>query len=94
MGLVAQGEAATASRGMGEGGSGSFTVYNLRLGTSVRLRQADWGYGWAAGGDRVYRVNGSTLTICNATTGDCHATHIPAVPPHPSVRYPGITYES
>lgn len=92
--LSPDGRFATTSGGMGEGVSDPFTVYNLRRGTSVRLPMADWGYGWSAGGDRVYRVNGSTMTICNAATGDCHATHIPAVPSHASVRYPGITYES
>ena len=92
--LSPDGRFATASRGMGVGVSGSFTVYDLRRGTSVRLRKADSGYGWSADGDHVYRVNGSTMTTCNATTGDCHGTHIPAVPPHRSVRYPGITYES
>jgi hypothetical protein len=86
--LSPDGRFATASGGRGVG------VYDLRRGTSVRLRKADWGYGWSAGGNRVYRVNGSTMTICNAATGDCHGTHIPPVPPHPGVRYPGITYES
>ena len=92
--LSPDGRFATASGGTGEGVPGPFTVYSLRRGTSVRLHKADSGYGWAAGGDNLYRVNGSTMTICNATTGECHATHIPAVPPHRSVRYPGITYES
>ncbi len=76
------------------GVSGSFTVHDLRRGTSVRLHKADSGYGWSADGTHVYRVNGSTMTTCNAATGACQATHIPAIPPLPSVRYPGITYES
>lgn len=92
--LSPDGRFATASGEVGAGEFGRLTVYNLRRGTSVRLHKADLGYGWSAGGDNVYRVNGSTMTICNATTGDCHATHIPALPPHASVRYPGITYES
>jgi hypothetical protein len=92
--LSPDGRFATTSGGMGEGVSGPFTVYDLRQGTSVRLHNADWGYGWSADGDHVYRVNGSTMTTCNAATGACHATHIPAMPPQQSVRYPGITYES
>jgi hypothetical protein len=76
------------------GVAGAFKVHNLRLGTSVRLHKAGFGYGWSADGDHVFRVNGSTMTTCNAATGACHATHIPALPPHASVRYPGITYES
>ena len=74
--------------------SGPFTVHDLRRGSSVRLHAADWGYGWSADGDHVYRVSGSTMTTCNAATGACHATHIPALPAHAAVRYPGITYES
>ena len=92
--LSPDGRFATTSGGMGVGVSGPFTVHDLRRGTSVRLHKADWGYGWSADGDRVYRVNGSTMTTCNAATGACHATHIPAIPPNPSVRYPGITYEA
>ena len=34
------------------------------------------------------------MTTCNAATGACHATHIPALPKLATVRYPGITYES
>ena len=91
--LSPDGRFATAS-GDGAGVSGRFTVYDLGRGTSVRLHQATWGYGWSADGDHVYRVNGSTMTTCNAASGACHAAHIPALPPHQSVRYPGMTYES
>jgi hypothetical protein len=92
--LSPDGRFATTSGETGEGASIPFRVHNLRRGTSIRLHNAASSYGWSAGGHRLFRVNGSTMTICNAATGDCHATNIPAVPQHPSVRYPGITYES
>jgi hypothetical protein len=92
--LSPDGRFATTSGGLGEGVTGPFTVYDLGRGTSVRLHKANWGYGWSADGDQVYRVNGSTMTTCGAATGACHATHIPAIPRQPGVRYPGITYEA
>lgn len=92
--LSPDGRFATTSAGMGDGVAGPFKVHDLRRGTKVRLHGADWGYGWSADGNHVYRVSRSTMTTCQAATGACHATHIPRIPGHPSVRYPGITYEA
>jgi hypothetical protein len=92
--LSPDGRFATTSGGMGAGVTRPFKIHDLRRGTSVRLRGADWGYGWTADGDKVYRVGRTTMTTCDAATGRCHATAVPAIPRHPSVRYPGILYEA
>lgn len=100
------GRFATVSQGMGDGISGGFTIYDVATGSHVRIPATAWGYGWSRDGDEVFSVEGSTLTTCSATTGDCRATRIPRVRPTasadpsspvpvpPSPRYPGILYEA
>src|SRR4029079_17894115 len=36
----------------------------------------------------------STVTTCNATTGDCRDRQVPKNPPTPPLRSPGILFES
>jgi hypothetical protein len=53
---------------------------------------ASWG--WAANSDQVYGVQGSTLTTCGTTTGECHDTSVPPVGRNAFVRYAGRPSES
>jgi hypothetical protein len=47
-----------------------------------------------ADGERVFQVDGSTMTTCSTSTGDCHDTAVPPVGAHAFVRYAGFAFES
>lgn len=92
--LSPDGRFATVSGGLQPRTSGKFDVYDVATGRAVGLPAADGGYGWTSDGDSVYRVEGSTLTICNAVSGSCRDATVPEVRQGTQVRYPGILYES
>jgi hypothetical protein len=74
------------------GGGPHTEVYDVATGGRVLLPPTDWG--WSATGDEVFHVDGSLLTTCSTTTGDCHDSRVPPVGKKPDVRYGGFAYES
>jgi hypothetical protein len=71
----------------------SFEVYDVDTGTHVSVQGSAYNVGWTPQ-DGLFGVQGDQLTLCDATTGDCHATTVPKANGHALVRYGGRIYES
>jgi hypothetical protein len=74
------------------GGGVHTEVYDVDTGAKILLPPASWG--WSRTADEVFRVEGSTMTTCSTTTGDCHDVTVPPVGKNADVRYGGSAYES
>ena len=71
-----------------------FEVYDVDSGSSVTIDEPADGWGWTADGE-LFRVTRTTLTTCDAATGECQDS--PLSPPLPKDAFPrlgGVTYES
>ena len=72
-------------------GDGS-VIYNVDTGAKVHVPSSDWG--WSSDSEDVFRVDGSTMTTCSTSTGQCQDTSVPSVGKGAFVRYAGVTFES
>jgi hypothetical protein len=54
-----------------------FDVYDLGDGTHVTVDAVPWDFGWTAAGD-LYSVDDAEVHVCDAGTGDCVDTLLPA----------------
>jgi hypothetical protein len=72
--------------------AGQDVLYDLESGATSRVSLTSWG--WSSNDDEVFGVQGSTLTTCSTTTGQCRNTSVPRVGKDAFVRYAGSTYES
>ncbi len=72
----------------------AFQVYSVATGAPHWFKGDPYGWGWTADGD-LFRVDGDTVTTCNAETADCVDEPAPAqVGIDTSVRLGGVVYES
>jgi hypothetical protein len=72
--------------------AGHEQVYDLETGATPRFPLSS--YGWSCNSEHVFGVQGSTLTTCSTSTGDCHDTSVPPVGRNTLVRYAGRAFES
>lgn len=71
----------------------STQVYDVDAGTHVSVAVSAFDVGWTPQDD-LFGVHGDQLTVCSASTGDCHATTVPKAEGQGMVRYTGRVYES
>jgi hypothetical protein len=72
--------------------AGQDQLYDLETGATSRVPLSS--YGWSSNSTHVFGVQGSTLTTCSTSTGDCHDTSVPPVAGNTPVRYAGRAFES
>jgi hypothetical protein len=72
--------------------AGQEQLYDLASGATSRVSLSS--YGWASNSAHVFSVQGSTLTTCSTSTGDCHDTSVPPLGKNTFVRYAGRAFES
>ena len=73
-------------------GRAGSVIYNVDTGAKVQVPSSDWG--WSSDSDDVFRVDGSTMTTCSTSTGQCRDTSVPSVGKGAFVRYAGVAFES
>jgi hypothetical protein len=74
------------------GTRGHTEIYDVASGHKVQVPHTGWG--WSSTGEEVFRVQGSTMTTCGTTDGQCHDSSVPAVGADSLVRYAGSPSES
>lgn len=68
-------------------------VYDVATGRPVELPGGTTSWGWTSTGD-PFRLDGATLTTCDAGTGDCSESPVPEGMPGGDLKVGGRTYES
>jgi hypothetical protein len=75
-----------------ETNASEFVVYDVAHGTGHSFDGQPFDWGWTSDG-RLFKVAGSTLTTCDADTGQCTTSSVPPVGAG-MIRLGGHTYES
>ncbi|MEJ7794700.1 MAG: hypothetical protein WKF50_04050 [Nocardioides sp.] len=71
-----------------------FEVFDVDSGSSVTIQEPADGWGWTADGG-LFKVEGDTLTTCDAATGECEESPLSqALPKNAFPRLGGRLYES